>query len=1379
MADVDDSRRATNGRQAASNLRELLNKIDIKAGADRFDPDEAEVSTILESERSQSPQASLRDVFAKARTGISRASISSLSTTPGSRLPRPRRSSIDSDISSAPTAMYTPGRAGGDDEPMERTPVARAPPLPLSQTPSAAASFHALRARLENASDTHTDAGSDLTGWDRSARSLLTTRGQASSSKLNMYLDDNEDTNLLDEDLGGVPALTVSHVDDSNMRFAPSVGNSSRTPTAPRSRPGAIPKGPSLQSASIAERLADIPDDGLEFDDTDREDFDRNRMEDDNEDLLHNENDLLRTASPPPDQFDSPRRPPAFRSLAETTARTARPISGSWENVMGESLLSLPNPPESPERPLPARTSKPMTSANNLSNSGSSSGDASRLMQTIQSEEESFQRSRQEKSRQTSTEKSQDTSTPDRSDATTTTTPARTSRLSMFGRSRLPLAKPSPKPDASSSTTKPGTSEISFPRAPSPTSPEKHLAANTTPQSQPPVSPPRALSPQTSASDSPSRRLSAPGSPVRSISRTGPIPPVTPSRIPRVSMHASHPSWDRMDDMAKSPSPGPPKTPARSQSSLGHHTRVTPSRSASSLSHRGTPPETDVDRERAWGKTLPKLTHANLRMRHESMESSLGGSVYGGALSPGRPGSVIGMSPGRPATPSNRSFVGYSVRAGSEVSSSQGSAGSDEEAEARRAREMSSPSGVKSGAELRGHRSSLTSPTAASLARSAGMSRSTGGLTRHSSLKSPGSGKMSVGAPMMRHSASFAGAGSSVSGLSASDQASPVGSPGSRKLVGRRSVEYNKEAEHLRERDWGRPLHSRAPGIGSISPRPPRVVAGGRARVVSGGSVGSVERPESPIPRMRTGSPVLRVRARAGSGVKPRPHTIHFGSLEETREGVSERGPLAGGEELLEREDEGVEESEDRGYFGVQEPRRDSPPSPPSPSRSIPLPPSPPAVHVTAPAEASVSLFKLKPEDEEPAAESTRRIIPAEPDSPVKRRLPTQPESPTISFMDTLPPLPEPPSEDEIEPPVLAAPVPVTRPSVNTRLSPHYRATREPSPASGSGGSGSEQTPRVSSLILPVPGPGQSRTPSPPTARPENQGRGLDLAGVEPSLIIPKITRTRSNTLGAAPRVDVNLSVPRDEIDSAATPIASQWMERNRLRAAAAAAAVDRNEGSTSRDDKLAPKSETLLTPSPLDLRSPNPPAPAPMVSQRGKDIIQRMQHSTAALARDLEVESSRPVPQADVVQVETEQIVKLSTAARAERERLERLRLARKDEVEKTAVLPARKRWSIPWILLTMILTALCAWLALYAISQRASNVYLDPLYPILYGDVNPLRPARTIDTFPTSWQAHMVPPQGIQQYLPISTLSQNWQKLWAAPNWTIQHLLLNWPPS
>ncbi|KAG9099514.1 hypothetical protein FS749_001131 [Ceratobasidium sp. UAMH 11750] len=1094
-----------------------------------------------------------------------------------------------------------------------------------------------------------------------------------------MYLDGNDDTNLLDEDLGGVPALTVSHVDDSNMRFPPSAANTSRTPVAPRSRPGAIPKGPSLQSASLAERLADIPDDGLDFDDTDREYFDRNRM-DDNEDLLNNENDLLRSSSPPLDQGDSPGRPHAYRTLGENAARLARPISGSWENVMGESLVSLPNPPESPERPMPARMSKPMPSAN-LSSSGSSSGDASRLMQTIQSEEESFQRS-QEQSRQTATSNSQrDVS--NQSDATTTSVPARTSRLSTFGRSRLPLAKPSPKPpaDASSSSAKPATSEISFPRASTPTLLEKHdpPISTTPPKLHPSVSPPRAVSPQPGASESSARppsSLGPPSSPVRTTSRAG--VPVTPSRIPRVSMHASHPSWDRMDDINKSPSPLAPKTPARSQSSLGQNSRVTPARSVSSLGHRATPPETDVDRERAWGKPLPKLTHANLRMRHDSMESSLGSSVYGG-LSPGRPGSVVGMSPsGRPTTPSNRSFVGYSVRAGSEVSSSQGSAGSDEDAQARRDRKMSLPSlsGTRSGVELRGGRPSLPSPTASSLARSAG-------LTRHSSLKSPG--KISTAAaPPMRHSASFAG--SSVSGVS--DRASPLGSPGSRKLVSRRSMEYDKEVEHLRERDWGRPAHSRAPGIAAISPRPRRV-SSVRPRVASGGSAGAIERPESPIPRVR-----------ASSGVKPRPHTIHFGSVEERMREMDRRAPLTGGEELLEREDDLVEENErdlaEHGaeHSGGQEQTHDSPPSPPSPSRSIPLPPSPVAVRVTAPTEASVSLFKLGPEGEVPAAESTRRVIPTEPESPMKRMARSQQESPTISFMDTLPPLPEPPSEDEIETPVVAAPIPVARPSLNTRLSAHHRVAREPSPASG--GSGSEKTPRVSSIILPTSSAAHSRTPSPPTqsvTRNESQSRGLDLVGVEQSVAVPKMTQSRSNTLGALPRVDINLTVPRDEIDSAATPVATRWMERNRPREVVG----DRGEGSTLRDGISAPKSEAPLgnpTP-PVDQRPPHPPAP--MLSQRGKDIIQRMQHSTAALARDLEVESSIPVPQADAAQVETEQIVKLSTAARTERERLERLRSARQGEVEKVVVsrVPS-KRWSIPWILLSMFLTALCAWLAL-----------------------------------------------------------------------------------
>lgn len=98
---------------------------------------------------------------------------------------------------------------------------------------------------------------------------------------------------------------------------------------------------------------------------------------------------------------------------------------------------------------------------------------------------------------------------------------------------------------------------------------------------------------------------------------------------------------------------------------------------------------------------------------------------------------------------------------------------------------------------------------------------------------------------------------------------------------------------------------------------------------------------------------------------------------------------------------------------------RESAPSPPSPSRSIPLPPSPPQVHA-APTEASVSLFRDQSEDmsHSPVAESTRRMVPA------------QQESPTISFMDTLPPLPGPPSDEEDEPPMIIAPVQPVRPLV-------------------------------------------------------------------------------------------------------------------------------------------------------------------------------------------------------------------------------------------------------------------------------------------------------------------------------------------------------------
>ncbi|KAF8601321.1 hypothetical protein BDV93DRAFT_237643 [Ceratobasidium sp. AG-I] len=1116
MTDIDDPRRSSNGRQTVSNLRELLNKVDIKAGADRSD--EREVSTMIESEaeRSQSPQSSIREVFAKARTGVPRANLGT--HTPSSRL---RRESFDSDVSSTPTTMFTPARpreanpgtrppshlrmdhlsAGDDDLTQERTPIARAPPQPLPPNASSAASLNALRARLENASETNTENTGDLTGWDRSARSLLTTRGQASTSKFNMYLDDDQETNLLDEDLGGVPALTVSHVDDSNMRFPPSVGNVSRTPVIARSRPGAIPKGPSLQSASIAERLAGIPDDGLDFDDTDRDDFDRNRMDDDSDDLLHNENDLLRSASPPPDDHPSPRRPSVYRALGADALRSARPISGSWENVgeMEESLLALPTPPQQAgDRPPSSQTPKPQAATlPSASSSGSSSG--SRLMQTIQAEEDSFEKGHHDKSRQSSEDKSRPSSTVNQSDTTASGRSGK-SRLSMFGRSRLPLAKPAPKTTTETShsisqtSTKSATSEITFPRPTTPTSPSKNApSVSHTPQS-PPKSRTTGSTPPT-REGSPTRssaKLAHPVSPARPVSRLSmsgspgrPGVPVTPSRIPRVSMHGSHPSWDRMEDSRGTlPDTSPSRVatrpradsqtpaPVRSQSSLGQASRLTPARSVSSLDHRarGTPPETDVDREKAWGKPLPKLTHANLRMRHDSMESSIGsmGSVVG-ALSPGRPGSALG---GRPTTPSNRSFVGYSVRLGSEVSSSQGSAGSDEDAQLRRSRHsVASPpskAGMRSGAELRPHSSaashrsrttSLTSPTAASLARS-------GGLVRHTSLKTP-SKTSAVGAPAMRHSMS---ASSFMGSSAASDRASPLASPRAPK---RYSVDYGKDLEHIRERDWGRPVNSRAPGLGSGVR--PRVVSagspsGGRARVVSGESVG--ERPESPIPRVR-------------GPIRPRPHTIHFGGSGRVEE--EGRAPLEGGEELLEEQEE-IENGESGGqemvegeedYFRVQgsimeehQHTRESAPSPPSPSRSIPLPPSPPRVHA-APADASVSLFRDQPEDmsNSPVAESTRRMIPA------------QQESPTISFMDTLPPLPGPPSDEDEPVPMIIAPVQPMRPLVNTRLSaPQQRFTRDSSPTSASGSaSASERTPRANSLMLQVPSPAQSRTPTPPT----------------------------------------------------------------------------------------------------------------------------------------------------------------------------------------------------------------------------------------------------------------------------------------------------------
>jgi hypothetical protein len=324
----------------------------------------------------------------------------------------------------------------------------------------------------------------------------------------------------------------------------------------------------------------------------------------------------------------------------------------------------------------------------------------------------------------------------------------------------------------------------------------------------------------------------------------------------------------------------------------------------------------------------------------------------------------------------------------------------------------------------------------------------------------------------------------------------------------------------------------------------------------------------------------------------------------------------------------------DRSHSEDSDTARDSPPSPPSPSRSIPLPASPPVIAV--PAEASVSLFKLQPGEagEEPAAESTRRMLSTESKPPAKRMIPAQQESPTLSFMDTLPALPEPPSEDEIEVPV-SAPIPAVRPSVsvfrlfcwtkliavskvNTRLSAHHRIAREPSPASASG-SGSEQTPRVSSLMLQDMSPGQSRAPTPPT-RVEASNKGLELAGVEPTVTVPKITRTRSrsNTLGTAPRLDVNLAVPPVEIDSAATPVATRWMERHKLRETTS----DQGEGSALRDGRFTPKSDTPIgsgAPSPLHRRPSD--SSVPMVSQHGKDIIQKMQHSAAALARDLAAE--------------------------------------------------------------------------------------------------------------------------------------------------------------
>ncbi|CAE6438638.1 unnamed protein product [Rhizoctonia solani] len=1351
MADVEERP----GRQLATNLRELMKQVDIRTGTDR------DTNVNMEERDNESvASASVRDIFARARTNI---------PTPGSRITRPRGLSIDSDVLST--------NDGDDASTVEDTPIARVPPT--------AAALHALRQRLETASD-----ASDLTGWDRSARSLLTTRGQASQSRLNVY---DDGSNLLDEDLDQVPALTVSHVD-----FAPSVSNSSQTTsvgTTPRQRPPVIPRGPSLQSASIADRLAGIPDDGLDFDDTDREDFDRNVTGDDSDDLLHQENDLLRSSSPPPP--DSPMKP------------QVRPISGSWENVMPEgSVMSLPN--------VDGRRPEQRQELGSSGGSGESSG--SRLMQAIQDEEDSYQR-RQDKSGSTvvGDETQRPSTSPDKANRPT-------SRLSTSSRSRLPLAK------ASTSSTPKSTPTSSSKPAPMPSKPAPASTKSTPVADRPghratrsdvafpssqdgPTRPVGRLAPETSRiprptspgpGAHPASRLDGPQSPASP--RTSIIPPVTPSRIPRVSMSNSPRSSidGSPSHMVRSVSAATPSR-TRATSALGTHPPVTPSRTraTSAMASNGTPPKTDVDREQEWGKHLPQLTHANLRMKHDQMDTV---QSYLSGMSPeGK--SVAGRS--RPTTPS---FVGYSRKGTSEVSSSQGSAGSDEDTELRRSRKLSlaSAKGTKSGWELRG------SPPAPSVTRSPGIVRTT-------SLKTPSK----AGAATMRHSLSFTGSPSTTG----SDRGmSPLNSP--RKLSNRGSTEFvsPKEYKALRERDWGRPAGSRALSITHVRTRGGTPGAA-RKRVVSGGSLaGSDAGLTSPV-RERTGS------------AKARPHTVHMGgsymsagapSLEQLG-----REPLDGGfeddemsESVLEwqRRQQSIEDLQEETEVEMEITRPESP-SPPSPSRSIPLPDSPPPptrplqrgttpprplsrnhsvpkVQLHPPQEPSVSLFgngmvgesttlessrgrrdslrrdstirgerettvreERRDSTRDERRESTREEYASQeeehPDSPTHLTF-AQPDSPTISFMDTLPPLPEPPSDDEHS--VVVQPV---RPSVNTRLN---RIAREPSPGSGSG---SEKTPRASTMSLRVPSP---RVPTPPEPETAKEAPTTSWLGLEPSpvqadkLEVPRPirTRSRSNTLGTSlPRVDVNAFAQRDEIDSAATPIATRWNPPAReekkpveVKAPRKISPLASQASSPAIQNSTPLPSTSSAVPPALQARHSDPQLP-PMMSQKGKEILQRMQLQAATLARDLKVESQQAIPQGDETKPETDQIVQLSVTARAERERLEKLRQARgpKEQIRVVEV-PVRRR-SISWILFSILVSALCIWLALYALSHHATNVYLDPLYPVLYGgDNNPLRSARSIDTFPTAWHMYLVPKSGIEHWLTPIT-----QKLWALPT--------NWRPS
>ncbi|KDN36896.1 hypothetical protein RSAG8_10515, partial [Rhizoctonia solani AG-8 WAC10335] len=537
---------------------------------------------------------------------------------------------------------------------------------------------------------------------------------------------------------------------------------------------------------------------------------------------------------------------------------------------------------------------------------------------------------------------------------------------------------------------------------------------------------------------------------------------------------------------------------------------------------------------------------------------------------------------------------------------------------------------------------------------------------------------------------------------------------------------------------------------------------------------------------------------------RPRPHTFHLSGSLTSGAALEQLGrePLGGdfeddemSESVLEwqRRQQSIEDLQEETEVEMEVTRPESP-SPPSPSRSIPLPDSPPpptrqlqrgttppqpprshsvpTLQLHPPQDPSASLFENGMVGESTTVQSSRerrdslrrdstreererettvrnerqseRDEPQseedQPDSP-KHLTFAQPESPTISFMDTLPPLPEPPSDDERS--MVVQPV---RPSVNTRLN---RIAREPSPGSGSA---SEQTPRASTMSLRIPSPAIPPPSEPETAR---EAPSTSILGLE--VPRPVRTRSRSNTLGTTlPRVQVNTSVPRDEVDSAATPIATRWNPPAREEKKPEAKPSRKpsplaSQVSSPAVTSLASLPSTSTAP-PLQTRHSDPQLP-PMMSQKGKEILQRMQQQAATLARDLEAER--------------EQIVQLSATARAERERLEKLRQVRgPKETVKVVEVPVRRR-SISWMLFSILVSLLCVWLALYALSHHATNVYLDPLYPVLYGgDTNPLRSTRTIDTFPTAWHAYLVPKAGIQHWLsPIS------QKLWALPT--------NWRPS